>query len=585
MSKILELFSSIDFYPITPVFYIKGNEGFQSISGGFKSLVMAVSFLYLLYDQVLNYINTENPSELTKTEIIANYSVSLNHNNFFFAVSFSFDESPYFDFYKYIKVGRILHTNGVDHNNHQYHDDSTSYFSNCSRIDFSQFQISDSMKQKLISEAKCLILNNLTMNNFEFDADSNLELVVYYDDFYKQYLSGHTSYDTSVPINITLYYQNIISSPSNFNESPIKKTINAKTHIAYIYNSYEYVSSIMTITSIRKGDFLRKSEYKKKFTYFYINKFDIANELTVSRYASKDNFFYRIFSLRLILDDKNEMHIITYPTVMDVISNLGGTLGLILAAADLLLEWAQKFEQTQYIINKCFNNDSIFYDSPNEKTKNENQNRGLFHTKTKSSSKNFTPEERSIIVSNNDNNNNINISVNNPGSLSIDGKSCNLKRSYLYNNVLPKADIGEKLNSNIKRSKTLAFNDKERVKKFTASTIQKKKSHAQLSFFFFKSEKSPYTKLFQMFLGLENIVKWNEEWLAYKSLIFSKNTQILFKYVNLYKLYKSEQNLNPFDKNQEEFTNTWKHLADISEQNEKQYVDKFKRIIETSFMK
>ena len=580
MVKLADVITSIDLYPINPVFYVNGNEGYQSIAGAVKTLIMAACFFYFLYEQVNDYIYTENPTELIKTEIASNNSITLNRDNFFIAVSFSFEEVSNYEIDKTIKIGRVFHKNGVDPKNHEYLDNENLYFTNCSKMDFSQFEISDAMKRKLISEAKCLIFNNFTINTSEFDGDANLEISVYKDLFYDSYLTGYTSYDNYVPFNFTLYYQNLISSPSYFHKSPIKKTINAKTYLIYSYNTYEYVSNIMTITSIKKGDFLRKSEYKKNFTYYYINKFDISSDLKYQITVNYDYFFYRIFSLRLVLDDKNEIRIINYPTVLEVVSNLGGTLGLILSVAEFLLDWAQKFEQTQYIINKFFNNDSIFEESSNQSIQSIKFPKTTIQNR---SNKNVLQEKvMGNYISNIENN--LNVITNNQHNRSMEVKS---QPARSLSNLVDNNNINEQsnFNSNIIRSKTLNMNGNLKKKRLTASTIKKRKSRAQFSFFFFKSEKSPYTKLFQMFLGIENIVKWNEEWLCYKSLIFSHNMQILFKYIDLTKLYKNEQNLNPFYKNQDEFTKTWKKFKEVNDNNEKQYLDKFKKMIEASFMK
>ena len=88
-----------------------------------------------------------------------------------------------------------------------------------------------------------------------------------------------------------------------------------------------------------------------------------------------------------------------------------------------------------------------------------------------------------------------------------------------------------------------------------------------------------------MFLGLENIIKWNEEWLAYKSLILSKNMQIIFKYIDLNKLYTSEKNIKQFEKNQEEFISTWTALSVVTEDEDKKYIDKLEDIIEPFLIK
>ena len=360
MSKIAEAFKKLDYFPTPHVFYIKGNEGYRSVSGGVITLIMVFSFLYILYIQSNDYFNTDNPTELTKKERYSNYSVNLTQDDFFLAVSFSFEHESDFDYSQFIKVGRVIHENSINHANHNYQDDDTIYFTNCSRMDLSQYDISESLKEKIIREAQCLIFDGFVMNISEFSGKTTLEISIYYDENYESYVDGYEKRDPSTSFELKLYYQNLISAPSKFNENPIKKTINVDSQVTYTYVTTEYQATMKTLTSIRKGDFLRSSKNKKNFTYYYMDEFDVSQGLYVSNQASNDYYFHRIFSYRIILSDTKEVHILTYTSLFEVFSSLGGTLNVILAISNIVFGWIQKLEQTKYIINKCFNNDSIF---------------------------------------------------------------------------------------------------------------------------------------------------------------------------------------------------------------------------------
>ena len=579
MSKITDIFSKLDYFPIPHVFYIKDNEGFRSVSGGIITLIMIFTFFYILYTQSCNYFNNDNPNELTKKEKYSNYSVNFTKNDFFLAVSLSYENENNFDYENFIKVGRIIHNNFINHANHNFHDNEKAYFTNCSRVDFTQYDISDSMKKKIIKEAKCLIFEDFNMNVTEFNGKTTLEITIFYDNNYKDNIIGYSNNDPTKPFKLTLYYQNLISAPSKFNENPVKKTINVNSQYVYTYVTTEYQSTIKTFISIRKGDFLRNSKYKKNFTYFYMDEFDVSQGLFAGNIVSNDNYFTRIFSYRIILADTKEIHILTYTSLFDVFSSLGGTLNVVLAAANLFLGWVQKFEQTEYIINKCFNNDSFF----GKKSKTNSLKGFIKSSKSSNISKN-TLMQLSPIIGNYKNCISKNSKEEKEESLTDNSKFIkrrSLKFSPSHNKFLIKSSTDD---SEIRKSLTAKLSIKEKGKLLN-STIQSEKNHAQLSFFFFKSEKSPYTKLFRMYLGLENIIKWNVEWCAYKYLILSKNMQTIFKYIDLNKLYINEKNIKPFAKNQEEFIKIWNNLTGVNNEEEKKYLGKLEEIIEPFLMK
>ena len=583
MSKIANTVRKFDYFPVPHVFYIRGREGYRSVSGGIITLIMVCSFIYILYYQTYEYFNKDNPNELTKNERYANYSVNFTQNDFFLAVSLSFENESDFDYENYVKVGRIIHDNNINHANHNYQDNDKIYFTNCSKVNLSQYDVSDSMKKKIIKEAKCLIFDGFNMKTTEFSGKSILEITIFYDSNFRDNIVGYSTNNPSKPFELTFYYQNLISAPSTFNENPIKKTINVNSQSVYTYVTTEYQSTIKTFTSIRKGDFLRSSKNKKNFTYYYMDKFDVSQGLFAGNVVSNDNYFTRIFSYRIILDDTNEVHILTYTSIFEVFSSLGGTLNVILAVAKIVLGWLQKFEQTKYIINKCFNNDSLFDKTGAIKKSKADSIKGIL--RSRSISKN-TLVDSSIT----DNNKNCFLKKRNEDKdkISTENPSERARKSLkclpLQNNFLSKTIYTGNEDSDIKKSQTVKLSSTGKDK-FISSSIKIEKHHAQLSFFFFKSEKSPYTKLFQMFLGLENIIKWNEEWIAYKSLIMSRNMQIIFKYIDLNKLYINEKSIKPFNKDQEEFINAWSNLIDVNEDEEKKYIDKLQDIIEPFMIK
>ena len=583
MSNVAKTISKLDYFPIPHVFYINGNEGFRSVSGGFITIIMVCSFIYILYIQTYEYFNTDNPNELTKKERYANYSVNFTQNDFFLAVSLSFDDEIDFDYENYIKVGRIIHDNSINHANHNYQDNDKIYFTNCTKIDFSQYDISDSMKEKIIKNAKCLIFDDFNMKTSEFSGKTTLEITIYYDSNFAYNIAGYSYSDPSKPFKLTLYYQNLISAPSTFNENPIKKTIYVDNQYVYTYVNTEYLSTIKTFTSIRKGDFLRNAKNKKNFTYYYMDSFDVSQGLFVANTASNDKYFNRIFSYRIILDDTKEVHILTYLSLFDVFSSLGGTLNVILALAHIIFGWLQKFEQTKYIINRCFNNDSLFDKTGVIKKRKAESVKGILRTRSISKntlvdSSNFENNKNSFVkkyTEDKDKN-----SKENPS----DKARRSLKCPPLQNNFLSKTINTVNEDSDIKKSQTVKLSSIEKNKLLNTS-IRSEKHHAQLSFFFFKSENSPYTKLFQMFLGLENIIKWNEEWIAYKALIMSRNMQIIFKYIDLNKLYINEKTIKAFKKDQEEFINAWSNITEVNDDEERKYIDKLEEIIEPFLMK
>ena len=78
--------------------------------------------------------------------------------------------------------------------------------------------------------------------------------------------------------------------------------------------------------------------------------------------------------------------------------------------------------------------------------------------------------------------------------------------------------------------------------------------------------KSYFINSFQTFLSIENIMRWNQEWVAFKIAELDNLEQLSMKYIDIDRI-KGENNLYPYNQNDEELSelikklNEQKHVA------------------------
>ena len=76
----------------------------------------------------------------------------------------------------------------------------------------------------------------------------------------------------------------------------------------------------------------------------------------------------------------------------------------------------------------------------------------------------------------------------------------------------------------------------------------------EISYFFCNEcneSKSFFIKTFQTFLSIENIMRWNQEWVAFKIAEMDSLEQLAMKYIDIDKV-KGENCLYPYEQNNEE---------------------------------
>ena len=65
------------------------------------------------------------------------------------------------------------------------------------------------------------------------------------------------------------------------------------------------------------------------------------------------------------------------------------------------------------------------------------------------------------------------------------------------------------------------------------------------------NNKSFFINSLQTFLSIENIMRWNQEWIAFKIAEMDLLEQLSMKYIDIDKI-KDENNLYPYEQNNEE---------------------------------
>ena len=76
-----------------------------------------------------------------------------------------------------------------------------------------------------------------------------------------------------------------------------------------------------------------------------------------------------------------------------------------------------------------------------------------------------------------------------------------------------------------------------------------------------KASKSFFINAFQTFLSIENIMRWNQEWVAFKIAEMDSLEQLAMKYIDIDKV-KGENNLYQYEQNDNELNNLMKKLKE-----------------------
>ena len=492
---------------------------------------MIFCFFGILFLNLKQYIYSDTPTELQKTEKYSNYNTNLNTDNLLIAYSIELEQNQNIEINSFLKMNIEFLDATNDKKNLE-----NLYFDNCSKINFEDFSIAEETKNNLIQNAKCLMMDSLDMTIIN-NKYSNLIFSLTNENQYNQTFFNIYK---NITILYKFYYQSVINTPKKFRKIPMQKDIKIFSKKLYLSNSYEYIAKIKTITTKKTSDFIRNSA-KIINTFNYISDFfEYSNNNDINN--------NKILKILLNLDNYHIKIIYCYPKFWDILSNLGGTLHLVHIIIVLLFGWIQRLEQKRYIIRKCFNNEEIFAQTENTNSFNKKLKELMSHSEEDDKILNYAKKTQK----------------NKENEKTANSTSANLKQSTNNkndDNFLKVSNDYAQVNNYIsgKNKKAFDVSPKRRktVSKVSITTIKRRKSKAELQFIFFSNMKSPYAILFQMFLGIENIIKWNEEWLTYKNVILSKRLQIAMKYTDVFKLYALEASVDPFNKSNEEYIKNW----------------------------
>ena len=579
MSNTFNFLKYFDLIGAEPLFFVNKKVRFKSFSGGIQTLLLFIILVILIGIEIKKYLFTTSPQDLEIIEVYPEYQTMFNKSNFFLAYSFSFRDLKKnlnifhnFDLDKYIKSMVLIHYGKYDY--HKFKDDvSNSFIVNCTYFNLEELEISKYTKNELINEASCIDLNNSIMNTSEHNGYSTLEISIYLNKTYfdnyinvnnisenETYEMGKILYNFNFELNI--YYQTILNSPSEYTKIANTKKINKeKKEFSLADYNMHYFFSVKKLTSMKKLDFLRKGKYSKNITYFNIIHTDVISPYTEYYYKGCRKLMTYTYSL----DSTHTVHILKYPNFFEICSEIGGTFNIFLSVLKLFFRWIQRFEELHYLSYKCFSNKLIGKRSDkslknairsSKEVKNDSYNlRNNLNSL-------FKDRSQSLLVNLDKNNSKINLKSN----ISIKG---NYRKKISDNNLLI-------LNKNKKEKIKLQFLENRKlisVKNLEIDFKQyvleknkfKKYDWKKEIYYFFCNEcyesKSFFINLYQTFLSVENILRWNQEWVAFKIAEMDEIEQLTMKYIDVDKI-KEENNLCPYEQNDEELNQLMKKLKE-----------------------
>ena len=585
MSDIFEKLTYFDLAGVEPLFLVNEKVRFKSFSGGIQTILLFIIILILIGIETDKYLFTTSPQDLEIIELFPEYQIKLNKSNFFLAYSFSFQDLkdklnifPYLNLDEYIKSTVVIHYGKYDYN--KFIDDVlNSSIVNCTDFNMRDFEISNYTKNELINEAFCIDLKNSIMNVSENNGYSTLEISIYFNkSYFDDYIITHNLSEkeeneinnilNSYNFKLNIYYQSILSSPSEYTKIANRKRINKeKREFSLADYNMHYFFSIKKFTSMKKLDFLRNGKYSKNITYFNTIHTDV-----ISPYVEFYNEGCRkLMTYTYTLDTTHTVQILKYPTFFEICSEIGGTFNIIFTVLKVIFHWIQKFEEIHYLSYKCFSNKLI--DNKTDKSlKNairpfsfkhfglKNEKNNPYYLKNNLNS--FFFRSQNLLANYDKNNSNLNLksNISNKGNYQknisdneviISNKN---KRESIIHQALDKYKLISVKNKKIDFKQYIL--EKNKLKKYDWKK--------EILYFFCNEcyeSRSFFINLFQTFLSIENIMRWNQEWVAFKMAEMDSLEQLAMKYIDVDKI-KWENNLHPYEQDDEELNELIKKLKD-----------------------
>ena len=584
MSDTFKLLTYFDLTGVDPLLFVNGKMRFKSFSGGIQTIILFFILLILIGIEIKIYLHTTSPQVIESTELYPEYQVILNKSNFFVAYSFSIKKLhnrikifPNFNLYEYIKSTVVIHYGKYDYQ--KIKDDvSNSSIVNCTYFNLGEFEISNYTKNELLNEALCIDLNNSIMNTSEDNGYSTLEISIYlnqsyFDDYIFTYNISEKEYKemenvfNNYNFELNIYYQSILNSPSEYTKiSNIKRINKEKKEFDLLDYSMQYFFSIKRFTSMKKLDFLRKGKYSENITFYNAIHTDVISPYIEYSYESSRKLMTYTFSL----DTTHTVQILKYPTLFEIISDIGGTFNIILTIVKIIFGWIEKFEEIHYLSYKCFSNKILGKKQDNSlknaimpfsfKNFEQKEEKNTSYNLKSNVNGCFNERSQDLLVNRNKINSYINLNPN----LSI---KVNYRKNISENNIIIK-------NKNKKRSviidilakrKLISLKNKEiDFKKYVLekNKLQKYNWKKEICYFFCNEcneSKSFFINTFKNFLSIENIMRWNQEWVAFKIAELDSLEQLAMKYIDIDKI-KEENNLHPYEQNDEELSELVKKI-------------------------
>ena len=583
MSNTFKLLTYFDLIGVEPLFFINEKVSFKTFSGGIQTLILLVILLILIGIEIDKYLFTTSPQELQVTEFYQEYQTTLNKSNFFLAYSFTLQDlknklNKYTDFEldDYIKSLVVIHYGKYEY--HKFRNDiSNSSIVNCTDFNLGEFEISYYTKNELINKAFCIDLNNSIMNTSEDNGYSTLEISIYlnksyFDDYIiSHYISLEEKNEMSDILNnydleLNIYYQSILNSPSEYTKVANIIRINKEKRIFNLIDyDMHYFSAIKKITSKKKLDFLRNGKYSKNISYFNTFHTDV-----ISPYI---DYYYegcrKLMTYTFCLDTTHTVQILKYPTFFEICSEIGGTFNIIFSVLKIIFRWIQKFEEIHYLSYKCFSNKLL--DKKNDKSlKNALRPfsfKNLEYIKEKNNSNkvknninDYFERSQNFFVNYNKINSNINL-------------NCNIKGNYqksISDNKIIVSNRNKKvsvIHQLLEKRKLISVKNKEiDFKQYILEKNKFRKYDWRKEIYYFfcnecQKSKSFFINLFQTFLSIENIMRWNQEWVTFKMAEMDSIEQLAMKYIDIDKI-KRENNFHSYEQSNEELNEVKKKLKE-----------------------
>ena len=330
MIKMIESIKLLDIFGKVPHFYINGHCEHKTVFGSLLTFFVFIISLFLVVGYGKELFTKENPTIFSIEDSVKNTSVHINSSNFFFAFFVVDKDGNITDPMNNIFISRSF----IEHHQNIMNDETEKTnltIVNCSTYNFDEFDVSNEIQKLILTNGMCVKVNNSLYSspNLVYNG-SHLKLQLLFNFSYlTENTSAFSEFLEDFPYSIYFFYQSNVYNPKNF-KNPNTKGIGFNKFTMRQDTCVQIKANILFTKTETKTGLLSLNNHKieenfgiKNFLYYY-NRIDSFSDDKI------------IFDVIFTLNDHFTKNVREYQTLLNVLTQLGGSLQFFLMISTFL---------------------------------------------------------------------------------------------------------------------------------------------------------------------------------------------------------------------------------------------------------